>query len=63
MGPSTTGHGYPDKSYLERTLAELAAQGVTDGQSSPILYQELQWSNNFYLIFILQLILIFSSVI
>ncbi|XP_043589330.1 protein deltex isoform X2 [Bombus pyrosoma] len=42
LGPSTTGHGYPDKSYLERTLAELAAQGVTDGQSSPTLYQELQ---------------------
>ncbi|XP_018057299.1 PREDICTED: protein deltex [Atta colombica] len=32
LGPSTSGHGYPDHSYLERTLAELAAQGVTDGQ-------------------------------
>ncbi|XP_034952538.1 protein deltex [Chelonus insularis] len=31
LGPSTSGHGYPDVSYLERTLAELAAQGVTDG--------------------------------
>lgn len=31
LGPSTSGHGYPDTSYLERTLAELAAQGVTDG--------------------------------
>ncbi|XP_012522556.2 protein deltex [Monomorium pharaonis] len=40
LGPSTSGHGYPDYSYLERTLAELAAQGVTDGQSSPI-YQQL----------------------
>jgi len=40
LGPSTSGHGYPDHSYLERTLAELAAQGVTDGQSSPI-YQQL----------------------
>lgn len=40
LGPSTSGHGYPDQSYLERTLAELAAQGVTDGQSSPI-YQQL----------------------
>lgn len=49
LGPSTTGHGYPDTSYLERTLAELAAQGVTDGHSSPTLYQELQWSN-FYLV-------------
>lgn len=42
LGPSTTGHGYPDTSYLERTLAELAAQGVIDKQSSPTLYQELQ---------------------
>ncbi|XP_076766077.1 deltex E3 ubiquitin ligase isoform X2 [Xylocopa sonorina] len=42
LGPSTTGHGYPDTSYLERTLAELAAQGVTDRQLSSTLYQELQ---------------------
>ncbi|CAK9829730.1 Protein deltex [Anthophora retusa] len=41
LGPSTTGHGYPDTSYLERTLAELAAQGVTDGQPSSTMYQEL----------------------
>ncbi|XP_066595719.1 protein deltex [Prorops nasuta] len=41
LGPSTSGHGYPDKSYLERTLAELAVQGVTDGISSVELYQEL----------------------
>lgn len=40
LGPSTSGHGYPDQSYLERTLAELAAQGVTDGQSLPT-YQQL----------------------
>ncbi|OXU25506.1 hypothetical protein TSAR_000316 [Trichomalopsis sarcophagae] len=43
LGPSTSGHGYPDVMYLERTLAELAAQGVSDGYSvSPTpLYQEL----------------------
>ncbi|XP_008546966.1 protein deltex [Microplitis demolitor] len=42
LGPSTSGHGYPDVSYLERTLYELAAQGVSDEQSSNSLYQELQ---------------------
>ncbi|XP_046429356.1 protein deltex isoform X1 [Neodiprion virginianus] len=41
LGPSTSGHGYPDASYLERTLAELAAQGVSDGQSVTGFYQEL----------------------
>ena len=25
-----SGHGYPDPNYLDRTIAELAAQGVTD---------------------------------
>ncbi|XP_015597376.1 protein deltex isoform X2 [Cephus cinctus] len=42
LGPSTSGHGYPDPSYLERTLAELAAQGITDGKVSAPLYQELR---------------------
>ena len=43
LGPSTSGHGYPDNSYLERTLTELAAQGVTDVIQSPCaLYQELR---------------------
>ncbi|XP_012255279.2 protein deltex isoform X2 [Athalia rosae] len=41
LGPSTSGHGYPDISYLERTLSELAAQGIADGQSVSALYQEL----------------------
>ncbi|XP_063983649.1 protein deltex [Diachasmimorpha longicaudata] len=41
LGPSTSGHGYPDVSYLERTLSELAAQGITDGQSTSH-YQELR---------------------
>ncbi|KAG8036164.1 hypothetical protein G9C98_004744 [Cotesia typhae] len=42
LGPSTSGHGYPDVSYLERVLYELAAQGVTDEQTTNSLYQELQ---------------------
>ncbi|KAG7208902.1 hypothetical protein KM043_015083 [Ampulex compressa] len=42
LGPSTSGHGYPDMSYLERTLAELAAQGVTDGQPPTAIYPELR---------------------
>lgn len=41
LGPSCTGYGYPDVTYLERTLAELASHGVTDGQSTSALYQEL----------------------
>ncbi|XP_012275344.1 protein deltex [Orussus abietinus] len=38
LGPSTSGHGYPDTNYLERTLQELAAQGVSDGPSPVTLY-------------------------
>ena len=29
-----TGHGYPDNNYLDNVLAELAAQGVEEGQDS-----------------------------
>lgn len=42
LHPSVSGHGYPDNTYLERTIAELAAQGVTDElYSTRSLYQEL----------------------
>ncbi|CAB0032074.1 unnamed protein product [Trichogramma brassicae] len=48
LGPSTSGHGYPDAKYLERTLGELAAHGVSDSlllysstAASDRLYQEL----------------------
>ena len=41
LGPSTSGHGYPDATYLERTLSELAAQGVCDSYSVASVYQEL----------------------
>ncbi|KAJ8681393.1 hypothetical protein QAD02_017180 [Eretmocerus hayati] len=41
LGPSTSGYGYPDVTYLDRTLSELAAHGVTDGYASVPLYQEL----------------------
>lgn len=40
LGPSASGHGYPDVMYLERTLAELSAQGVSDVYATH-LYQEL----------------------
>lgn len=29
---NSTGHGYPDNNYLDNALAELAAQGVEEGQ-------------------------------
>ncbi|XP_014231562.1 protein deltex-like isoform X2 [Trichogramma pretiosum] len=48
LGPAQSGHGYPDAKYLERTLGELAAHGVTDSlqllyssAASDRLYQEL----------------------
>ncbi|XP_051160479.1 protein deltex [Leptopilina boulardi] len=41
LGPSISRYGYPDKNYLERTISELAAQGVTDFQPYSTLYQEL----------------------
>ncbi len=31
---NSTGHGYPDDNYLDNALAELAAQGVEEGQDS-----------------------------
>ncbi|PNF19840.1 hypothetical protein B7P43_G12530 [Cryptotermes secundus] len=40
-GVSNTGHGFPDSSFLDRCLAELAAQGVTATQEEGALYQEL----------------------
>ncbi|XP_058802772.1 protein deltex isoform X2 [Phymastichus coffea] len=39
LGPSTSGHGYPDVTYLDRTISELASHGVTDYATH--LYQEL----------------------
>ncbi|XP_064425045.1 probable E3 ubiquitin-protein ligase DTX2 isoform X1 [Latimeria chalumnae] len=30
MGSNTSGHGYPDPSYLDNVIAELGAQGVTE---------------------------------
>ena len=41
LGPSVSGHGYPDVTYLDRTIAELATHGVSDGNPSTALYQEL----------------------
>lgn len=40
-GVSNTGHGFPDSGFLDRCLAELAAQGVTATQEEGALYQEL----------------------
>jgi deltex-like protein len=40
-GMSNTGHGFPDSGFLDRCLAELAAQGVTAPQDEGGLYQEL----------------------
>lgn len=40
VGPSS--YGYPDPTYIQRCLAELAAQGVTDiHDDGGALYQEL----------------------
>lgn len=30
MGPTNSGHGYPDPNYLNRCLRELEALGITD---------------------------------
>jgi deltex-like protein len=40
-GVSNTGHGFPDSGFLDRCLAELAAQGVTAMQDEGAVYQEL----------------------
>jgi len=40
-GMSNTGHGFPDSGFLDRCLAELAAQGITAPQDEGGLYQEL----------------------
>lgn len=40
-GVSNTGHGFPDFGFLDRCLAELAAQGITAPQDEGGLYQEL----------------------
>lgn len=40
-GPSNSGYGYPDPTYMERCLGELASQGVTDTHDDGALYQEL----------------------
>lgn len=40
-GICNTGHGFPDSSFLDRCLAELAAQGVTATQEEGAVYQEL----------------------
>lgn len=42
LGHSTSGHGWPDISYLDRTLSELAAQGITEQSAGMSLYQELR---------------------